>query len=179
MVDDARFDWLADLMDLRPEHQVLELGPGPGASLTHLATRLRTGRVVGLDRSTTATTRARARCAEQIAAGRVRIVDGVIGTTPPERLLAELDHPTAAFDRIIACNVNTFWTGPARAEWTLIRHCLAPTGSLWLCYGYGAPTDPPTSAKPTPTQLTDRLTAAGFTPTLVTSGDLLAAHATY
>ncbi|MFE3542557.1 class I SAM-dependent methyltransferase [Nocardia sp. NPDC059177] len=177
MVDDARFDWLADLMDVRPGTQLLELGPGPGASLAHIARRLTTGRIVGLDRSTTATTRARERCAAEITAGRVRIVDGAIGAIAPDRLLSELDDPATGFDLVFASNVNAFWTGPATAEWNLVRHCLAPTGTLWLCYGYGSPTDPPTSAKPTPAQLTSRLTTAGFTPTLTTAGDLLAVRA--
>ncbi|MFF2088658.1 class I SAM-dependent methyltransferase [Nocardia sp. NPDC058176] len=177
MADDARFDWLADLMGVRPGEQVLELGPGTSSSLGRVAGRLGTGRVVGLDRSAAALARARARYADEIARGRVRLVEGAIGSIRPDRLLAELDRSTDGFDLIFAVNVNVFWTKPAHAEWNLIRDCLSPTGRVWLGYGYGAPTAPSTSPKPTPAELTHHLATAGFRPTLTAAGDLIAARA--
>ncbi|MDO3650243.1 class I SAM-dependent methyltransferase [Nocardia mangyaensis] len=176
MSDDTRFDWLADLMGVRPGDQVLELGPGPGASLGRVAARLSTGRVVGLDRSAAALTRARARCPDELATGKVRLVEGAIGSIRPDRLLGELDRGADGFDLIFAVNVNVFWTKPAHAEWNLIRDCLSPTGRVWLCYGYGGPTAPSTSPKPTPAELAHQLTNAGFRPILSAAGDLIAAR---
>ncbi|MEV6216106.1 class I SAM-dependent methyltransferase [Nocardia sp. NPDC051833] len=176
MPDDARFEWFADTMGVRADDRVLELGPGPGASLVRIAKRLRGGRIVGLDRSATAIGRAADRCAAEIADGRVRLVEGAIGPDSTRAVRAQLDG-NERFDLVFAVNVNLFWTGPATAAWSMIRECLSPTGRLWFCYGYGSPTSPSTSPKPTPDQLTTRLTAAGFHCDITTSGDLLAAHA--
>lgn len=177
MADDMRFDWLADLMGVRPGDQILELGPGPGASLGRLAARLSTGRVVGLDRSAAALTRAAARYPNELATGKIRLVGGAIGSIRPDRLLTELDRGADGFDLIFACNVNVFWTKPAHAEWNLIRDCLSPTGRVWLCYGYGSPFAPSTSPKPTPAELTHHFTTAGFPCAITTAGDLIAARA--
>lgn len=176
MSDDARFEWFADLMGVRADDRVLEFGPGTGASLPRIADRLRSGRIVGLDRSATAIGRAQERCAAEIADGRVRLVEAAIGPASTSTVLAQLDGDRR-FDLVFAVNVNLFWTGPATAAWSMIRECLSPTGRLWLCYGYGSPTDPPTSPKPTPDQLTTRFAAAGFRCEITTSGDLLAARA--
>ncbi|NKX88909.1 class I SAM-dependent methyltransferase [Nocardia coubleae] len=177
MPDDARFEWFADVMGVRAGERVLEIGPGNGASLARMAERLGDGRIVGVERSATALARAGQRCADEIAAGRIRLVEGEIGKIVPARLLAELD-PGEQFDLIYAVNVNLFWTSPAPQAWATLRTCLSPTGRLWLCYGYGTPTDTPTSPKPSPTRLTDRCAAAGFTCEPTTSGDLLAVHLT-
>lgn len=173
MADDARFDWFADTMGVRAGEHVLELGPGSGASLTRIAARLGSGRIVGVDRSATALAQAGRRCATEIADGRVRLVDGEIGKVRADRLLDELD-PGRRFDLIFAVNVNLFWTGPATAAWSTIRECLAPGGRIWLCYGYGT-TDSPT---PPTAKLTERLAAAGYQCTTVTTDTLLAARAT-
>ncbi|MFC9473978.1 class I SAM-dependent methyltransferase [Nocardia sp. NPDC056952] len=173
MADDARFDWFADTMGVRAGEHVLELGPGSGASLTRIAARLGSGRIVGVDRSATALTQAGRRCATEIADGRVRLVDGEIGKVRADRLLDQLD-PGRRFDLIFAVNVNLFWTGPATAAWSTIRECLAPSGRIWLCYGYGT-TDSPT---PPTAKLTERLAAAGYQCTTVTTDTLLAARAT-
>ncbi|MEU4412159.1 SAM-dependent methyltransferase [Nocardia salmonicida] len=173
MADDTRFEWFADTMGVRAGELVLELGPGSGASLTRLAARLGTGRIVGVDRSATALARAERRCAAEIAAGRVRLVEGEVAKVGPARLLAELD-PGDRFDLVFAVNVNLFWTGPATTAWSTVRECLAPTGRFWLCYGYGA-TDSPT---PPIAQLTERFAAAGYQCTTVTTDTLLAARAT-
>ncbi|MFC9661165.1 SAM-dependent methyltransferase [Nocardia sp. NPDC127606] len=173
MADDARFDWFADTMGVRAGEHVLEVGPGSGASLTRIAARLGSGRIVGVDRSATALAQAERRCATEIAAGRVRLVDGEIGKVRADRLLDRLD-PGRRFDLIFAVNVNLFWTGPATAAWSTIRACLAPTGRIWLCYGYGTPHSP----TPPTGKLTERFAAAGYRCTTVTTDTLLAARAT-
>ncbi|MGY0503058.1 SAM-dependent methyltransferase [Nocardia sp. FBN12] len=173
MADDARFDWFADTMGVRAGERVLELGPGSGASLTRLAARLGNGRIVGVDRSATALAQAERRCAAEIAAGQVRLVEGEIGTVRADRLLDELE-PGQRFDLVFAVNVNLFWTGPATAAWSTIRECLAPDGRIWLCYGYGTPNSP----TPRTAQLADRCAAAGYHCSTVTTDNLVAARAT-
>ncbi|MGW5439698.1 SAM-dependent methyltransferase [Nocardia asteroides] len=176
MPDDGRFDWLADAMGVRPDDRVLELGPGAGASLVRIAGRLRGGRIVGVDRSATAVRRARARCAEEISDGRVRVVEGAIGLASVGAVLAEIDG--GRFDLVFGVNVNLFWTGPAVGAWAMVRECLSPGGRFWLCYGYGGPDAPSTSPKPDLAVLESRAAAAGFGCRARTAGDLLAVELT-
>ncbi|GGN84859.1 class I SAM-dependent methyltransferase [Nocardia rhizosphaerihabitans] len=175
MSDDARFEWFADVMGVRAEDLVLELGPGPGASLVRVAARLRGGRIVGVDRSATAVERARARCAAEIEDGRVRVISGAVGEASAGELLGQLEGGER-FDLVFAVNVNLFWTGPAVAAWAMVRECLAPGGRFWLCYGYGSPEGETTSPKPDTAALEKRAAAAGFECRVHASGDLLAAE---
>ncbi|MEV6064193.1 class I SAM-dependent methyltransferase [Nocardia asteroides] len=172
MPDDARFDWLADAMAVRPEDQVLELGPGAGVSLARIAGRLRGGRIVGVDKSATAVRRARERCAVEVADGRVRVVEGAIGPASVGAVLAEID--SGRFDLVFGVNVNLFWTGPGVDAWAMVRACLSPGGQFWLCYGYGGPDAASTSPKPAAAVLESRAAAAGFSGRVLTAGDLLA-----
>ncbi|MEV0688445.1 class I SAM-dependent methyltransferase [Nocardia sp. NPDC050378] len=70
-------------MGVRAGERVLEVGPGNGASLARMAERLGDGRIVGVERSATALARAGQRCADEIAAGRIRLVAGEIGKIAP------------------------------------------------------------------------------------------------
>ncbi|WP_280344773.1 class I SAM-dependent methyltransferase [Nocardia neocaledoniensis] len=173
MPDDARFEWFADTMGVGAADRVLELGPGAGVSLVRVAGRLRGGRIVGVERSASALGRAAVRCAAEIADGRVRLVEGTVGTVSAARVLAGLDGG-ARFDLVFAVNVNLFWTGPAVGAWALVRECLAPGGRFWLCYGYGGPDGPASSPKPDPALLQSRADTAGFDAQQHSSGDLLA-----
>jgi hypothetical protein len=43
-------------------------------------------------------------------------------------------EPDRAFDKVFAVNVNVFWTSAADKELDLVRRCLRPGGTLYLCY---------------------------------------------
>ena len=47
----ARNRWTVDLLDLRPDDRVLEIGCGPGLALSHCAHTIVTGHIVGIDHS--------------------------------------------------------------------------------------------------------------------------------
>ncbi|MGV9821560.1 class I SAM-dependent methyltransferase [Nocardia xishanensis] len=174
---DARFGWFADAMDLRATDRVLEIGPGSSPSLSLLAERVTDGRVVGVERSATAIARAAQRLgippAAQANSGRVGLVHADLARLLPDQVLDGID----GFDKILAVNVNVFWTKRPTAELAVVRKLLAPGGGLYLCYGYGDPDGAPTSAKPPPGRLEERLTEAGFTVRTLASGDLLCVHA--
>ncbi|MBF6211758.1 methyltransferase domain-containing protein [Nocardia puris] len=173
---DARFGWFADTMDLRPSDQVLEIGPGSSPSPGLLAERVPEGKVIGVDRSATAVTRAAARLAPQLEAGRIGLLHADLDSSLPARLRAEFGIDR--FDKILAVNVNVFWTKRPVTELATLAALLTPAGTLHLCYGYGDPTDPATSPKPPPGKLEAHLTTAGFLPRLRQSGDLLCVSAT-
>ncbi|MEV0031699.1 class I SAM-dependent methyltransferase [Nocardia sp. NPDC050793] len=199
---DARFGWFADAMELRGTDRVLEIGPGSSPSLALLAERVPDGRVVGVDRSATAIARAARRLggggrgaptdhaepsadhrdaplaaipAAQANSGRIDLVHADLTRLRPEQVLDDIGID--GFDKILAVNVNVFWTKRPTAEFALLTRLLAPHGGLYLCYGYGDPDDVSTSPKPSPGRLEEHLAEAGFTIRTLASGDLLCVHA--
>jgi cyclopropane fatty-acyl-phospholipid synthase-like methyltransferase len=109
---------------------VLEIGCGPGHAVALVCARLTRGTVTAIDRSALQVARARERTRDCIAAGRAR-VECVA--------LADLEPGRRRFDRILAVNVNIFWTSPEGA-FADVRRLLAPHGTLHLVY------EPPTAA---------------------------------
>lgn len=131
-----------ELLDPPPDARVLEIGPGSGASLDLLCRRVPQGHVTGLDRSATAVRRALRRNAGHVAAGRLAVREGSLADLSEPAALAaltDLAEPSAAapagpFDRVLAVNVNVFWTEPAVAEVRRLREVLAPDGVALLVY---------------------------------------------
>jgi SAM-dependent methyltransferase len=121
--------WVADSLELTGTEDVLELGCGPGHLLGLVASRLDTGRVVGVDHSSEATTVARDRLNGH--------GDGVeIVTADVERGLA---FPDASFDRVVAVHVVYFWDDPS-AVLREVRRVLRPGGRVVL--GFSAEARP-------------------------------------
>ncbi|MFI6870405.1 SAM-dependent methyltransferase [Nocardia sp. NPDC050406] len=170
---DARFEWIVEVMGVRPDDRILEIGAGASPSVEYLAAPLRGGCVVAIDRSATAIARSAKRHAALVDSGRVRLRHLALEDLRP-------DDVRDTFDKILAVNVNLFWTRRPTAELATIRALLAPRGALHLAYGYGDPgtRHPSTSPKPVADKLSEHLEEAGFTTETRFSGDLLCVTAT-
>lgn len=118
-----RLSWVAELLDPQPTDAVLELGCGNGTLAALLLPRLSRGHYLGLDRSSSAIAAAVWRNSDAVASGAAsfRVVDIA---------KAELDR---RYQRIVAVNLNLFWTGVA-PELARLRERLAPQGRLYLAY---------------------------------------------
>lgn len=157
-----------DVLDVRPDDHVLEVGGGRGVCAALICERLGDGgRLVGIDRSGPATDAAAARNADAVAAGCAEFVHGDLAGADAERL--------GRFDKVLAVNVNVFWTGPATRELQAVTDLLRPTGRLVLCY------EPPDAGRLAELRgrLETNLSAAGYrvtteTRALAASGLLLA-----
>jgi SAM-dependent methyltransferase len=114
-----RHAWAVQLLDLRPDTSVLEVGCGRGATAALICGVVTPRRYVGVDRSAVA-----------VAAASPRVPGAVFLQRPLDRV--EL---TERFDRVLAINVNLFWTGPAVRELEVVRRLLTPAGRLVLVYG--------------------------------------------
>lgn len=115
-----RNEWVVSLLDVKPEHHVLELGCGPGIALgraVELATR---GRVVGIDHSELMVRTAAARNAQAVARGLLEVVHGTAGS---------VEHLGQRFDRAYAVNVVQFWDSPVDTL-RAVRRVMVPDGVI-------------------------------------------------
>ncbi len=120
-----RIRWAVDLMEVRPDDQVLEIGCGPGAGAEAICERLETGRLFAIDRSESGVDRTRRRNQKHVDAGRltVRQID-----------LATLRVPVKRLTKVFAFNVNLFWVRDCPDEMALLHERLVPGGSIYLFY---------------------------------------------
>jgi ubiquinone/menaquinone biosynthesis C-methylase UbiE len=111
-----------ELLNIRPEDRVLEVGFGPGLAVARAAERATAGKVVGIDHSPLMLRQARRRNAKAIHAGRVELLLGSADALPrfEER-----------FDKILAVNVYMFWDDPASVL-TSLRSLMKPGGVIAL-----------------------------------------------
>jgi SAM-dependent methyltransferase len=147
-----RLAWAVELLDVRPDDQILEVGCGPGVAASLVCERLGGGRITAIDRSRTAVERALRRNAAHVAAGKARF--------------ACLDIAQAAslggrFDKVFAVNVNLFWTRRPEAEFAVVKGLLRGAGALTLVYE----SPPGVPADRTARKVTDALAGHGFTTT--------------
>jgi ubiquinone/menaquinone biosynthesis C-methylase UbiE len=94
----AHAHWTANLMDVQPDDDVLEVGFGNGANIALLAERASNGQVAGAEISKTAVEMASRRNARAISEGRVTLHQAAGGALP---------FDDDAFDK--ACTVATMY----------------------------------------------------------------------
>jgi SAM-dependent methyltransferase len=117
----ARNRWTVDVLDIRPEDVVCELGPGPGVTLTLLLEKAR--HVVAVDHSPLMLDRSRARNRQAVAEGRL-VLHQADFTRMPD---------IGQVDRMLAVNALQF---DALNETALrgIREHLKPGGVLAVTF---------------------------------------------
>ncbi len=109
-----------ELLGLKPNDLVLEIGYGPGLAIEFTSREIRTGKVIGLDHSTVMHRQAAIRNAAAIAAGKVEIGIGDV-LEPP--------FPLPLVDKIYSVNVVQFWPEPERV-FAELRRLLKPGGCI-------------------------------------------------
>jgi ubiquinone/menaquinone biosynthesis C-methylase UbiE len=127
-----RFPWALSVLSPSPEDQILEIGCGNGILTEQIALRLNTGCITAIDRSTSAIKQAGKRNTENMQEGAVKLITGEF---------AKASFPQHQFDKILAFNVNIFWKGSDK-DFQLIRHCMKPTGQLYVFYETPSWSDP-------------------------------------
>ncbi|MEU0790567.1 class I SAM-dependent methyltransferase [Amycolatopsis sp. NPDC005961] len=152
--------WVVELLEVRPEDRVLEVGFGPGIALGELAARATRGHVYGVDHSAVMVERAAKRT--RAAAGRIELIHASVDRLP------SFDEP---LDAVLAVNSSGFWPDPPQRLREL-RGLLRPGGRIALASQPrcpGANRDTTTRAAG---ELRELLTQAGFTDLRVERLDL-------
>ncbi|MFT3871349.1 MAG: class I SAM-dependent methyltransferase [Nocardioides sp.] len=144
-----RIKWAVDVMDVRPDDHILEIGCGPGAGAELICSRLETGKLFAIDRSESGVDRTRRRNQAFIDAGRltVRQID-----------LATLRVPVKRLTKVFAFNVNLFWVRACADEIALLHQRVVPGGAVFLFYE----SNPPELVPNIVTKASQALTEGGF-----------------
>ena len=144
-----RIRWAVDLMDVKPDDNVLEIGCGPGYGAELICQRLETGKLFAIDRSESGVDRTKRRCAKYLETGRitVRQID-----------LATLRVPVKRLTKVFAFNVNLFWVRECADEVALLHERVLPGGAVYLFYETKMPELVPNIV----TRASEALDKAGF-----------------
>jgi len=113
-------EWTVSLLDIQPEHHILEIGFGPGVSTRYAAEKATKGFVAGIDHSETMVQTARQRNSEIIQAGRMDLKQGDVASLP---------YPNETFDKAFSIHSIYFWEKPIECLQEL-RRVLKPGGLL-------------------------------------------------
>ena len=117
-----RFAWAAGVVAPQPGDHLLEIGCGAGLLVEQLSGRLAGGTLTAVDRSAAMIGQATRRNQAPVATGKVTFRQG-------DFLRVQL--PRAAYDKVVAFNVNFFWQDAAQ-EMRLIKNLLPPRGLLFV-----------------------------------------------
>jgi SAM-dependent methyltransferase len=153
-----RLTWAVNMIAVKPNQRILEIGGGRGVAAALVCERLTRGSLLGLDRSATAVAAAVHRNRDAVGRGTAEFRSLALEDADPDLL--------GRFDTVFAVNVNLFWVRPAQRELGLIARMLRPAGKLWLFY------DPPSSedAARLRARLVEGLSSAGYRSRLITRG---------
>lgn len=120
--------WVVGLLDLAPDHQVLEVGFGPGVAIEALAQAVPRGRVCGVDPSAQMVLMAQRRNRAPVEAGQVTLA---LGTA------AHLPWPDATFDRALCVNNLQLWPDAGAGLREVLR-VLKPGGRFAVAFAHRA-----------------------------------------
>jgi len=116
--------WTVDLLDLQPDDRVLELGPGPGVTLSVILDKLPNGFVVGVDHSATMLRQCEKKNRRDLDAGRLKLLEGNF---------TELPELPGVFDKILAVNSLQFDAMNPEALKQVVRY-LTDDGTLAITF---------------------------------------------
>jgi protein-L-isoaspartate O-methyltransferase len=115
-----RLEKAVELLDVRPDERLLEIGCGHGVAVSLVCERLATGSITGVDRSAALVEQAERRNRRHIDDGRARFV-----VAP----LAAAELPGAPFDKVFAARVRLL---REEGEAEALRRALGPDGRLFV-----------------------------------------------
>lgn len=117
-----RYRWAADLLSVRPDEQILEIGCGYGLMIGLICDRLKSGHITAIDRSDAMVQAASERNKSHLGSGKAEIL---------HQDLLDSKLPSASFDKVFLFNINAFWMDPVQ-ELAEIRRILRLSGEFHI-----------------------------------------------
>ena len=152
-----RIDWAIELLKLKSDDRVLEIGFGPGIAIEKMETIASNGLVYGLDHSTLMYRQASSRNRKAIAAGTIRLFLGSVADIPKFEF---------QFDKVLDINSFQFWDEPVDRLRQLKKN-IKKTGTLVLVHQPRNPKATDDSANETAKDLSLLLKEAGFSDVII------------
>jgi ubiquinone/menaquinone biosynthesis C-methylase UbiE len=141
-----------ELLDVKPQDRVLEVGFGPGLAVAQVAELATAGKVVGIDHSELMLREAARRNAKAIRAGRVELLLGAADALP---------RFEQRFDKVLAVNVYMFWDDPVSVLQGL-RNVMNPGGVIAITLQPRRPGATAADTEAAAERISASLGAAGF-----------------
>lgn len=111
-----------ETLDVQPDDQILEIGPGNGRLMKWVSEKLSKGKVSGIDLSKDMVIAAQKKLREEILANKAEIKQSGISSIP---------YANSSFNKIITCNSIYFWPEPQQDIKEILR-VLKPEG-MFIC----------------------------------------------
>ncbi|MGK5093697.1 methyltransferase domain-containing protein [Deltaproteobacteria bacterium TL4] len=116
--------WTLDLLQIKPDDHVLEIGFGPGFAIQHVSKMLAKGKITGIDYSETMLLQAKTRNHEDLKKGKVDLKLGSIEQLPA------FESP---FNKIYSVNSIQFWPNPVKSL-TQLKELLTQDGRIAITF---------------------------------------------
>lgn len=130
-----RFQWAINIIAVKSDENILEIGCGVGILAELISEKLSTGSFTAIDRSAPFISQAIKRNEKFIKPGKAQFIHSEF---------LKSDFTAHSLDKIVAFNVNFFWKD-AEKEFALIKKYLSQDGKLFIFYQlpYGMNIDTP------------------------------------
>ena len=117
-----RYRWAAELLDVRPDNRILEVGCGYGNMIGLICERITTGYITAIDRSETMVQAAVDRNQQYLDSGKAEIL---------HQDLLDSKLPPDGFDKVFLFNINAFWMDPV-SELAEVKRMLKTGGEFFI-----------------------------------------------
>jgi len=122
-----RFRWAVEILKVKPDDYILEIGCGVGFSVEEVAQHLVTGKITAIDKSPAMIEKAIRRNKKNIELGKAKFI---------QCELLGFEENDVKYNKIFCFNVNLFWTGNSiDREISALRSVLLRRGLVYIFYG--------------------------------------------
>jgi len=122
-----RFRWAVEILKVKPDDNILEIGCGVGFAVEEVAQHLVTGKITAIDKSPAMIEKAIRRNQRNIEQDKARFIQSE---------LLGFEENDVKYDKIFCFNVNLFWTGNSiDREISVLKSILLRKGLVYIFYG--------------------------------------------
>ena len=119
-----RFEWAIEMLDIKPDDKILEIGCGTGLAVELVAAKLAGGTITAVDRSEAMIKLASNRNSQYIASNKAKLITGEF---------SRLRFGAQSFNKIFAFNVGLLLKN-SKKEFDAVRSWLTTDGRLYIFY---------------------------------------------